>query len=126
MAIVRELHNHIVMDSEELDLIFGALSDPIRRGILVNLSEGEQNVSQLAKAFDVSQPAVSRHLRTLSTAGLIEKEKRGREQFVRVNAAQAERAASWIIRYSRFWRHHFDGVERILEQRKGHPDDDTD
>ena len=113
------------MDSQELDLIFGALADPIRRGILVNLSVGEQNVSQLTDAFDVSQPAISRHLRTLVAAGLIEKEKRGREQFVRVNAAQAEQAASWINHYSRFWRHHFDEVERILEQKKGQNHDNT-
>ncbi len=113
------------MDSQELDLIFGALADPIRRGILVNLSEGEQNVSQLTEAFDVSQPAISRHLKTLSSAGLIEKEKRGREQFVRVNPAGAEQAAAWITRYSAFWRAHFDEVDRILKLKKGPGDDNS-
>lgn len=111
------------MDSQELDLLFGALADPIRRGILVNLSEGELNVSQLTEAFDVSQPAISRHLKTLSSAGLIEKEKRGREQFVRAIPARAEQAAAWITRYSAFWRHHFDEVDRILKLKKGPGDD---
>ena len=111
------------MDSQELDLIFGALADPIRRGILVNLSDGEQYVPQLTEACDVSQPAISRHLKTLSSAGLIEKEKRGREQFVRVNPAQAERAAAWITGYNVFWRHHFDEVDRILKLWKGQRDD---
>jgi DNA-binding transcriptional ArsR family regulator len=113
------------MDSQELDLIFGALADPIRRGILVNLTDGEQNVSQLTEAFDVSQPAISRHLKTLSSAGLINKEKRGREQFVRANPARAEQAAAWITRYSAFWRDHFDEVERILKIKKGPADEDS-
>lgn len=107
----------MVMDSRELDLIFGALADPIRRGILMNLSAGEQNVSQLTDAFGVSQPAISRHIRTLRDAGLIEKEKRGREQFVHVNSTRAEQAAAWITHYSKFWRTHFDEVERILDQK---------
>ncbi|MDX8353133.1 metalloregulator ArsR/SmtB family transcription factor [Cognatiyoonia sp. IB215182] len=114
------------MDSQELDLIFGALADPIRRGILVNLSTGEKNVSQLTDAFDVSQPAISRHLRTLHDAGLIEKEKRGREQFVRARAERADEAARWIRHYSTFWKEHFDEVDRILTQRKGDQDDDKD
>lgn len=113
------------MDSQELDLIFSALADPIRRGILVNLADGEQNVSQLTEAFNVSQPAISRHLKTLGSAGLIEKEKRGREQFVRVKPARVEQAAAWINKYSAFWRHHFDEVDRILKLRKGPGDDNS-
>ncbi len=106
------------MNSQELDLVFSALSDPIRRGILIELSSGERNVRQLTSAFDVSQPAISRHLKALGSAGLIEKEKRGREQFIRVNAKKADQAVAWIAHYSQFWRQHFDEVERILEQRK--------
>lgn len=107
------------MDSQELDRVFGALADPVRRGILVRLSTGAQNVSQLTEAFDISQPAISRHLKVLGNAGLVEKQKRGREQLVRANAARAEQAAAWITRYSTFWRHHFDAVGDIIEQRKG-------
>lgn len=113
------------MDSQTLDRVFSALSDPIRRGILVELSAGEQNVRQLTRKFDVSQPAISRHIRTLKDAGLIEKEKRGREQFIQVNAKKAEDAAAWIIHYSQFWKQHFDEVARILDQ-KGLSNDDRD
>lgn len=114
------------MNSQELDAVFAALADPIRRGILVELSSGEQNVRQLTEAFDVSQPAISRHLRTLGSAGLVTKEKRGREQFVRVNAGQAEQAAAWITHYSRFWRAHFDEVERLLDIKRGEKNDHPD
>lgn len=124
LAYCAQIYNHMVMDSHELDLVFGALADPIRRGILASLSSGEQNVSQLTKPFGVSQPAISRHIRTLHAAGLIQKEKRGREQFVRVNSSRAEQAAVWIMHYSKFWRAHFDEVERILNQSKGQSDDD--
>lgn len=112
------------MDSQNLDLVFSALSDPVRRGILVQLSAGEQNVRQLTAAFDISQPAISRHLKTLGAAGLIAKEKRGREQFVRVNATRAEDAAGWILRYSRLWKRQFDEVDRILRDKKGPENDD--
>ncbi len=113
------------MDSQILDRVFSALSDPIRRGILIELSTGEQNVRQLTERFDVSQPAISRHIRTLKAAGLVQKEKRGREQFIRVNAERAEEAAAWIHHYSQFWKQHFDEVAQILDQ-KGLCHDDRD
>ncbi|ABD53479.1 ArsR/SmtB family transcription factor [Jannaschia sp. CCS1] len=113
------------MDSHDLDLVFSALADPIRRGILVKLSDGEQNVRQITAAFDVSQPAISRHLRTLGKAGLIRKDKRGREQFIRVNADPAEEAAAWVGHYTRFWKHHFDQVEDILAQTRKDTEDDN-
>lgn len=106
------------MDSHSLDQVFAALSDPTRRGILSRLSTGEHNVRQLTHGFGISQPAISRHLKTLSAAGLIIKEKRGREQFARVNPEKAEEAAAWIIHYSQFWRAHFDEVAQILQHRK--------
>ena len=107
------------MDSRDLDLVFSALSDPTRRGIMVALSGGEQNVRQLTDAFDISQPAISRHIKTLATAGLITKEKRGREQLIRVNPQRARQAAAWIQHYTNFWQQHFDEVDRILAQKKG-------
>lgn len=110
------LYNHMVNDSKALDLIFGALSDPTRRGILAQLSTGEMNVSTLAKPYDMSQPAISKHLRVLENAGLIERSRRGREHFVRANAKSAERAAQWIAHYNRFWRQHFDEVDVYLQQ----------
>lgn len=113
------IHNNLVMDSHRLDLVFSALSDPTRRGIMVALSNGEQNVRQLTDAFDISQPAISRHIKTLARAGLITKQKRGREHFIRVSPDRAEEAATWIQHYTTFWKQHFDTVDQILANKKG-------
>ncbi len=107
------------MNSENLDLIFGALSDTTRRGMLAQLSTGEANVSTLAKPYNISQPAISKHLRVLQKAGLIEKIKRGRENYVRALPAPAEQAGGWIAYYAKFWRQQFDDVEAYLQTTKG-------
>ncbi len=107
------------MNSENLDLVFGALSDATRRGMLAQLSTGEATVSSLAKPHNMSQPAISKHLRVLQKAGLIEKAKRGRENYVRAVPERAEQAGGWIAYYAKFWRQQFDDVEAILQAAKG-------
>ncbi len=111
------------MDLHRLDRIFSALSDATRRGILAELATGERTVKELCEPFDMSQPAISKHLRVLDRAGLIRREKRGRENFVSAQAEAADHAAAWIQHYSRFWRHHFDQVADHLAQKKGKPHD---
>lgn len=108
----------MVINSEELDLVFGALSDATRRGMLAQLSEGEMNVSALSKPYPMSQPAISKHLRVLEQAGLIERAKRGRENIVRVKSEPAEQAAQWIDYYAQFWRRQFDAVDAYLKTAK--------
>lgn len=108
----------MVINSEELDLVFGALSDATRRGMLAQLSQGEMNVSQLAAPHDMSQPAISKHLRVLEHAGLIERTRRGRESFVQVKSEPAELAASWIDYYAKFWRQQFDAVDAYLKKTR--------
>lgn len=108
----------MVIDSVKLDLVFGALSDATRRGMLAQLSGGEMNVSALAKPYEMSQPAISKHLRVLEGAGLIERHKRGRENFVRVRPAAVEGATAWIEHYRQFWKQHFDAVETYLKSTK--------
>ena len=105
------------MDSEQLDLIFGALSDATRRGMLAQLAQGETNITTLAEPYDMSQPAISKHLRVLEKAGLIERRRRGREHFIRARAESAETASNWITYYAQFWRQQFDAVEDYLNQR---------
>lgn len=112
------------MDSRQLDLIFRALSDSTRRAILSDLSGGARTVGELCTPFDMSQPAISKHLRVLETAGLIQREKRGRESLVSARAELAEEAAAWIQHYSRFWRQHFDQVEQHLTLNRRSTDDD--
>ncbi|MEM9550488.1 MAG: metalloregulator ArsR/SmtB family transcription factor [Pseudomonadota bacterium] len=105
------------MNSQQLDRIFSALADPTRRGILASLSMGARNVRQLTADFAISQPAISRHLRVLDQAGLVRREKRGRETVVSAQSGSAEEAASWLTYYVQFWRQHFDEMDRLLPER---------
>lgn len=111
------------MDSKKLDLVFSALSDATRRGILANLALGERTVHELTAAFDISQPAVSRHLRVLDCAGLVKREKRGRETFVTAATETAAEAAHWLAHYVDFWTAHFDQMDAILTKQKERPHD---
>ncbi len=105
------------MNSGQLNLVFGALSDPIRRGILEQLAQGETNISTLAAPYEVSQPAVSRHLRVLERAGLIVRTRQGREHQIRVNPVPIEEAQGWIGHYARFWKRQFDAVDVYLKKQ---------
>lgn len=103
-------------------MVFGALSDPIRRGMLEQLAAGETSISKLAEPYDVSQPAISKHMRVLERAGLISRTKQGREHRIRVNTAPIEQARGWIGIYARLWKEQFDAVDEYLknkEKRKG-------
>jgi DNA-binding transcriptional ArsR family regulator len=106
------------MNSDELDRVFGALSDATRRGMLAQLSKGEANVSALAAPYAISQPAASKHVRVLEKAGLVEKTRRGREQFVRVAPGPLDEAGGWIAHYAAFWRDQFDAVDAYLAKAK--------
>ena len=104
----------MVMSKDNLDLVFSALSDPTRRGMLARLSQGETNIGVLAESYAVSQPAISKHVRVLEKAGLIQRTKRGRQYILRVNPQPIEEAQSWIGKYARFWKLQFDAVDDYL------------
>ena len=100
---------------DRLSATFAALADPTRRAILARLSEGQANVNQLAEPFNMSLPAVSKHLKVLEHAGLIE---RGRDkQFrpCRLTAQPLHDAHSWIEEYRRFWDGSFDRLAEYLK-----------
>ena len=101
-----------------LDSTFAALSDPTRRAILARLASGEASVGQLAGPFEVSLPAISRHLRVLESAGLIARERQGRERRCRLKAAPLQEAVTWIARYRRFWGRRLDALAAYLEEDK--------
>lgn len=103
------------MNTAALDRVFGALSDPTRRDMLARLADGETNVGTLAEPYSISQPAVSKHLRVLENAGLIERTRHGRRVHIRVDPRPLEEARNWIAHYARFWEQHFDAVDRYLE-----------
>lgn len=100
-----------------LDATFSALADPTRRSILARLREGEATVGELAAPFDVSLPAISRHLRVLEEAGLVEREKEGRMHRIRLVARPMGDALEWMARTGRFWEAQLDSLERFPRER---------
>ncbi len=101
--------------SAPLDATFSALADPTRRAILARLARGEASVTVLAEPFDVSLPAVSKHLRVLERAGLLTRKKDGRVRWCRLAAEPMQEAAEWIASYRRFWEAQFDALAEYLE-----------
>lgn len=99
-----------------LDLAFGALSHPIRRGILARLSTGEATVAELAKPFKVSAPAITKHMRVLEDAGLLSRKKLGREHHCRLERKRMKEAEAWIEAHSKFWNEKLDALERYLKE----------
>jgi len=99
----------------QLDTTFAALSDPTRRAILARLALGEATVSELAAPFAVSLPAVSKHLRVLESAGLLERQVTGRIHHCRLAPAPMKDAAAWIEHYRIFWEAQLDSLARFLE-----------
>lgn len=98
-----------------LDSTFAALSDATRRGILARLALGEASVTDLAGPYDMSLPAVSKHLRVLERAKLVERRKDGRVYRCRLIAEPMKGAAEWIERYRQFWEQQFDSLAKYLE-----------
>lgn len=97
------------------DRVFQALADPSRRAIFESLSRGEAAVKELTARFDISQPAVSQHLATLTRAGLVRRRRDGRRVYYRVDPRGIEPLADWLTYYRAFWTEHVDRLERLLE-----------
>jgi DNA-binding transcriptional ArsR family regulator len=102
-----------------LDATFAALADPTRRAILARLASGEANVSELAKPFDMSQPAISKHLKVLERAGLISRGREAQSRPCRLEASRLKEAVEWMERYRHFWEESFDRLELYLRELKG-------
>ena len=101
---------------EALSETFGALADPTRRAILDGLSLEESSVSSLAEPFNISLPAISKHLRVLERAGLLTQEKDGRVRRCRLDAGPMQEAADWMARYQRFWDNQLDSLASYLDK----------
>lgn len=109
-----------------LDAVFSALGDPTRRAILAQLALGAAPVSALAEPYEMSLPAVSKHLRVLENAGLVTRRKTGRVVRCSLNPEPLKDVADWVGRYRRFWEGQLDRLERYLEDttsRTGKNDD---
>jgi len=98
-----------------LDTTFAALGDATRRAILARLTTGELALSDLAAPFDMSQTAVSKHIKVLSNAGLVEVNKRGRTRYCRLSALPMKEAVDWLHGYENFWLGTFKSLARFVE-----------
>ena len=99
------------MTTDNLSLIFAALADPTRRAILARLASGEMTVTELAEPFDMSLPAISKHLKVLERAGLIERRREAQWRLARLEVAPLKDASDWLATYRRFWDESLDRLD---------------
>lgn len=104
-----------------LDAVFAALADPTRRAILSRLADGQASVNEIAAPFDMSQPAVSRHLKVLERAGLIERDIDRQRRPARLNARKMADAVGWLSEFKAFWGTSFDQLDDVLVAMKQTP-----
>ena len=119
--MVRYLYNYMVMEQlgyintpPNLDAIFAALADPTRRAILSRLVDGQASVNEIAAPFEMSQPAVSKHLKVLERAGLIERDIDKQRRPVRLKAQKMALAVNWLNEFKVFWGTSFDQLDDVL------------
>jgi DNA-binding transcriptional ArsR family regulator len=113
---------------DPLSLTFAALADPTRRAILARLADGEASVKEIAEPFDMTQPAISKHLRVLERAGLIERGRQAQWRPRRLRARPLRDIADWVGQYRRHWEASFDRLDDYLRelQQEGKNGDDGD
>lgn len=109
--------NRVVEDGAALDQTFAALADPTRRAILTRLRAGPSTIGELAEPFTISFAAVSKHVRVLERAGLLERDVRGREHHCRLVARPLRSAAAWTAAYREFWERRLDALDGWLRER---------
>jgi len=102
--------------STRLNATFAALADPTRRAILAHLASGEASVTELARPFAISQPAISKHLRVLERAGLISRRRDAQRRPCRIEAKPLAEASVWLEGYRRFWEGSFQRLDAVLEE----------
>ena len=104
------------MTPDQLSLTFAALADPTRRAILSRLAAGEASVTELAEPFQMSLPAITKHLKVLERAGLISRGKQAQWRPCRLEAKPLSEAADWVERYRQFWEESFDRLDDYLKE----------
>ncbi len=106
------------MNAAALDATFAALADPTRRAILARLATGEATINELAAPFDISQPAITKHVKVLERAGLVTRRVDAQRRPVKLEAEPMKAAASWIDDYRKFWERRFDALDAVLDEMK--------
>ena len=102
------------MHPRHLDATFAALADPTRRAILARLARGEASVTELARPFAISQPAISKHLRVLESAGLITRGRDAQKRPCRIEAKPLAEASGWLDEFRQFWEESFERLDALL------------
>jgi DNA-binding transcriptional ArsR family regulator len=105
--------------TDRLDRTFGALADPTRRAILARLAKGEASVTELAEPFEMSLPAVSKHLKVLEHAGLVSRGRERQWRPARLRVTPLKEVAAWTDRYRRFWDERYDRLDEYLNELQG-------
>jgi DNA-binding transcriptional ArsR family regulator len=111
-----QLNGYAQAGSPQLDAVFGALADPTRRAILARLADGESSVLELAEPFEMSQPAISKHLKVLERAGLISRDRDAQRRPSRLDARPLAEASEWLERYRKFWEASFSRLDVLLDE----------
>jgi len=106
------------MTTDTLSATFAVLADPTRREILARLTTGEKSVTELAEPFDMTLPAISKHLKVLEQAGLISRRREAQWRPVRLEPGRLKEAAEWLERYRQFWEQRLDRLEDYLKELK--------
>lgn len=114
------------MSTDRLSQTFSALADPTRRAILARLSLGETSVSELAEPFDMSLPAVSKHLKVLEHAGLIARGREAQWRPARLEAGPLKDVSEWLDRYRQFWEASFDRLDALIAELKRNQRDEPE
>lgn len=125
MTRQQSLYNNKVMeqigyikDQPNLDAVFAALADPTRRAILLRLADGQASVNEIAAPFKISQPAVSRHLKVLERAGLIQRDIDQQRRPATLKAEKMAAAVDWLTRFKEFWGTSFNQLDDVLIRMK--------
>lgn len=111
------------LDDPTLDAVFQALADPTRRAILGRLTQGDASVSELSQPFAMSQPAISKHLKVLENAGLIDRAIDKQRRPARLNAARLSDAVQWLITFRAHWDTRLDTLDDLLAELQANPPD---
>jgi DNA-binding transcriptional ArsR family regulator len=106
------------MTPDHLDFTFAALADPTRRAILARLALGEASVLELAKPFEMTQPAISKHLKVLERAGLVSRGRDAQRRPRRLEAKPLAEATQWLENYRQFWENRFQQLDAVLDEMK--------
>ena len=114
------------MAPDQLSAVFGALADPTRRALLARLTEGDATVAELAAPFEVSQPAISRHLKVLEQAGLISRSRRATARLSHLRAGPLREATAWLAGYREYWEAGYDRLDALLADLQDDRRDPTD